>query len=543
MNKSTIKNTFTRSFLREGQTLHYFTVAIAVIIVLFLISKTAPTFPAPMLIVVLLAYAALSTIGALHFTVINRLHKQMKLNKEGRLSRITRKWTLTFIAIFILSLISACLFVLESPKWNILEWFLVCFAIPLYYVVYLVAQQALSKEYAARFDRANAIWLSFILVAIILCALYAILALNFPSQEYTSLTEAFDVAEHPFANSPSALMVDADLIASFTDGFVSYGISKASGESSILALIFQLVIFATVIFGLMNLFSFCLLTKHEISDEFRLLPAIGDTSQNGRIVKRYFVAAAIISLVFVIGFLTLDSEAEKLKPTEEQGMIESILNEGRDRLIFIYDGGLAKSQMVKEIANAYEPKYKELEKDCEETLTPLIISYYSTCRSNVDSYLNSREGVFGWLDGIWNFFVPDNLKNKFIEEITNGANGSVIEQESKEYQDKIDQLNEEFFTELQAKNSTKPANEQLSQDELDRCRNFYFNTANLNLWSNLDDLQESSPDYYNALFGANSSFDREFARQAAEAVIDESENAVFAQLDKIQSEDPQTQAQ
>lgn len=157
MNKSTIKNTFTRSFLREGQTLHYFTVAIAVIIVLFLISKTAPTFPAPMLIVVLLAYAALSTIGALHFTVINRLHKQMKLNKEGRLSRITRKWTLTFIAIFILSLISACLFVLESPKWNILEWFLVCFAIPLYYVVYLVAQQALSKEYAARFDRANAI--------------------------------------------------------------------------------------------------------------------------------------------------------------------------------------------------------------------------------------------------------------------------------------------------------------------------------------------------------------------------------------------------
>lgn len=46
-----------------------------------------------------------------------------------------------------------------------------------------------------------------------------------------------------------------------------------------------------------------------------------------------------------------------------------------------------------------------------------------------------------------------------------------------------------------------------------------------------------------ALFGANNSFDREFARQAAEAVIDESENAVFAQLDKIQSEDPQTQAQ
>ena len=309
----------------RSQTLTYFIKSALIVVALFVISQIAPGCPAAVLAPICIVYAILSTIGALHFTVINRLHRQKKLAAGGNLSRLNRKWTITFGILFVLSLVSAFLFVLESPKWNTAEWVLVCCAVPIYYIIYLIAQHYLSREYAPRFDRAKAIWLSFLLVGLVLCLLYALFALFLPAHDYASLAEAFGATRAPFEYSPSAIMIEIDQFSSFTDGLVIYGIAKVSSGSSIIALVFQLIIFGSVIFGLANLFNFSLLTNQEIADEFRLLKTDDAPNTNEGILKRYLVIAAVFSLVFFVLFLTFDSWAEHERATEEHTAIESFI--------------------------------------------------------------------------------------------------------------------------------------------------------------------------------------------------------------------------
>lgn len=507
----------------RSQTLTYFIKSALIVVALFVISQIAPGCPAAILAPICIVYAILSTIGALHFTVINRLHRQKKLAAGGNLSRLNRKWTITFGILFVLSLVSAFLFVLESPKWNTAEWVLVCCAVPIYYIIYLIAQHYLSREYAPRFDRAKAIWLSFLLVGLVLCLLYALFALFLPAHDYASLAEAFGATRAPFEYSPSAIMIEIDQFSSFTDGLVIYGIAKVSSGSSIIALVFQLIIFGSVIFGLANLFNFSLLTNQEIADEFRLLKTDDAPNTNEGILKRYLVIAAVLSLVFFVLFLTFDSWAEHERATEEHTAIESFIETEKEHLIFAVDNADEKHLIYEKVSDEYGQKRDEIKAEYRMKIDPLLHTYYDTCREKIDSYLDGREGVFG---GIVQFIIslsPDNQKNHFRDSLTNDTNKADIENTYKEYRERITDLNKEFREALQAATSELPQDKQFTSEELEMFSyRFAATNKELNLWTALDDLQKDS-EIYNALFSTNN-YNREAAKQAAKTIINESEN-------------------
>ena len=102
----------------------YFTRAIPLMLILFLLAKAAPNLPTGFLMLVIIVYAFIAMVGSLHFVVMRRMLRQYKLREEGDLSKLNRKWTIYLIGLFVLGLLSGLLFLLEAPGWGYLEWIL-----------------------------------------------------------------------------------------------------------------------------------------------------------------------------------------------------------------------------------------------------------------------------------------------------------------------------------------------------------------------------------------------------------------------------------
>lgn len=264
---------------------------------------------------------------------------------------------------------------------------LVCCAVPIYYIIYLIAQHYLSREYAPRFDRAKAIWISFLLVGLVLCLLYALFALFLPTHDYASLAEAFGANTSTFRvlsfgdHDRNRCSSHHSLMA-----LVIYGIAKVSSDSSVIALVFQLIIFGSVIFGLTNLFNFSLLTNQEIADEFHPLKTDDAPNTNEGILKRYLVIAAVISLVFFVVFLSFDSWAERERATEEHTAIESFIETEKEHLIFAVDNADEKHLIYEKVSDEYGQKRDEIKAEYRMKIDPLLHTYYDTCREKIDSY-------------------------------------------------------------------------------------------------------------------------------------------------------------
>ena len=214
-------------------------------------------------------------------------------------------------------------------------------------------------------------------------------------------------------------MVEIDQFSSFTDGLVIYGIAKVSSGSSVIALVFQLIIFGSVIFGLANLFNFSLLTNQEIADEFHPLKTDDTPNANEGILKRYLVIAAVISLVFFVLFLSFDSWAERERATEEHTAIESFIETEKEHLIFAVDNADGKHLIFEKVSDEYGQKRDEIKAEYRMKVDPLLHTYYDTCREKIDSYLDGREGVFGGICPVHHKSKPRQPKeslSRFIDQ-------------------------------------------------------------------------------------------------------------------------------
>ncbi len=410
----------------------YLIKALALIACLWIVSRLAPMLPAPILPVVFVAYAVLATLGALYFTTIKRVHREYQLNKEGKLSQINRKWTLKLAAFFLISLVSAFLFVLESPRWDTLEWVLTFLAVPLYFIAYKAIEHGLRKEFDKKFLKARAMKASFWLMGIVLCLVYAILATALTTTDVDGLREAFDQSPRLFADSPSAFMSEADLISSFMQGVTSYLMSQVAAQYFLVGFVYHFVVYAFVFYGMINQFGFCLLNSQEIKGEFQLLPANYESQEGQRILKRYIAILLGIALVGSGVFLFLDFKTAEARATGEPTKIETFIDDLARDLLYRVDDEYDKSKRFKELENQFEVKYEEAISQRNAEMEPLINGYYDRCKLNVDAYLDWYEGfegqsmrVFKWIPGE---FIVDRVKEKFIEEMNSGNDEAHIQE-------------------------------------------------------------------------------------------------------------------
>ena len=368
-----------------------------------LLGRVAPILPVPLIPIVMVAFSAISTCGALYYTVVKRLRRQYELNAEGQLSRLNRKWMWKLVGFLLLFLASAFFFLLEAPKWDALEWALTWAAIPIYFAVFLFAEKRLKKEFGPRFYKARAMKWSFWIVGVALCIAYAALSLLLPSADYSSLSEAYQLAPKPFEGSPSALMDEVGELSSLMDGIVSFGIARASEAYGPIAFICKFVVYASVFFGLVNQFGFCLLNMSEIKSEFQLLPAHderivwewegrsyeddsfreavlvaeedfteeGTDDPHGEILARYIIAVAVVLVASIAIFLGLNYGVEKMRETEDYTAIEQFVNDTIATTTFVVDGALEQYRTLED----YRNRIHELEDERNEGIAPLLDEY------------------------------------------------------------------------------------------------------------------------------------------------------------------------
>lgn len=461
-----------------NQTVSYFVRAAIIIALLWTVAKAAPYLPSAVFPLIFAFYAILSMIGALYFTVRNRIHKQHKLAATGKLSRLNRKWKWMMGGLLVASLASAFLFVLDSPKWDDAEWLLIVVAVPLYYIAYQLIQRLCKKEYAPKFYKAYTMRWSFWVVGILLCGIYAIVSVHSHVEDLGGLAEALQHAPRPYEHAFSATLSEVGKLSSFADGVASYVISRVIEEYFLVGLVWQFTIFASVIFGVLNQLRFCLLDWPEIKSEFQILPTEDEPDSSGPILKAYLAVLAVVLGVATTFFLCVEFEMAKLRATEEYTAIDKAIDEYARRLSFEFDGAVVEAMERDEKSKEYEREKGDLLTQRTQELTPLINGYYDRCMGNIDSYLDWYYGPFGGIARQFKSWRRDDAEKTFRERIAEGVDATEIEESYLSYREQLIDLREE-----------NP--EVLSKEEVSILLSLgpvgLADAENLDLWTVLDD--------------------------------------------------------
>lgn len=505
----------------------YLARAIPAIVILYIAAKAAPNLPPIMLALLMIVYAALSTVGALYFTVIKRLHRQYKLNEGGKLSRLNHKWLVTLIVLFIFALASALFFVLESPKWDALDWLLIFVAPFLYYFIFLGSLKFFEKEYAPRFDRAEAMKVSFWIMIVLLCVAYILLS-TFTQNTVDGLTlsAALDSIPQPYKYSPSALMVDLDALSHLANGITAFGQTLISNTSFLIAIICRFAFYAAIVLGLMNLFRSSLLSPQEIKEEFQVLDTNKSNDHSRPILKRYIVALTLISLIFTVSFVALNSEAERVKESAEMTGIESFVDNATKHLVYIADEEYMLYWEFNDLKKRYDQESEKVIGEKKKVLEPLINDYYSRCQKNVDSYLDWRENPV--LSALNRLLGEKAIKDEFKKQITRDVSDSMLIEQYNTLQDQLSNLRSGLLAELKNNHPDAPP---------DAIKDFEVlldsNSENrLELWSVLG---ESAADatVTKVLVNPKEGITRDELRDEINGLIDEARTRAYKTIDVV----------
>lgn len=343
------------------------------------------------------------------------------------------------VIFFIVFLVSGFFFLIEAPKWDVYEWAAIWLATPLYFGVYAIVQHLAKKEYRSTFQKSHAIRWSFWVVGVILCIIYAAIAQFSPLPHYDTLTEAFAQAPNLFESSPSALMSEAGIFSTATDGLVNYELSQLVGLSPTVGFICCFAIFATIFFGLVNQFSSCLLSFSEIKDEFRILPTFDEQlniiEPENRVRVTYIAWIVLLSLAATAIFQVSNSYVAALQAQEKHTQLVTWIEVKKRQVAEGFDRQKA--------GEVYGEEIKKCTNEMKKALTPLIEEYYEQCESNINSYLEWYDSVPGQFARFLKPFgspLAEDAEKTFRERITQGTNSSEIESIYQEYQERLTNL-------------------------------------------------------------------------------------------------------
>lgn len=508
----------------KGQAPPYFAKACALMALLTLFGCLAPQMPPLGVAVVAVAYAAISTIGALYFVVTRRMLRQYKLADGGSLAHINRRWPLVASALFVLSLASGFLFLLNAPKWDAAEWALTWLAVPLYFGVFAFLQWRLAKEFAPRFDKAHAMRWSFAVVGAVLCLAYAGVSMLSQAPDYPSLHAAYEGTYRPFAGAPSAVMSEVDKLASLADGLKDYALAKVNGASLLAVFAVRVVVYASVFFGLMNQFGACLMDGREAKGVFQLLPPGGSLRPKGPVLKRYFLALGGIAVAWLVLFVVADAKVAQVQATEEHTAMERLVDELMANAAIAIDGEAQGLEERKAIEERYTQRLEAVLAERRDELEPMVGAFYDTCRGNVDAYLDWNDGPEGWLLRTVALFNAGPVEDKFFEIVQNGSDAGALEERYRNYHERIAPLAQE------AKDATGGALDALLDQASPMQKD--LSASELDLWKPLGDAGNSDDRdaFADVLLMRNGFEERDKRREKLLAIIDAAEADTLAAI-------------
>lgn len=522
------------SYIKDA--ISYLWRAALVVVVLMIVGHFAPRLPSFVLPFVFGAYAFVSTIGAMYSVVVNRQYRQYKLNKDGWLSSRNRKWKIWLAVTFLLSIISAFMFVLDAPRWEWQEWLVIWLGIIGYYLVYLAVQWYFKKLLAPKYYKASAMKWSFIIVAIILCVIYAVFGVWDPVGGQTTIQDALQYPCLPYENSSSKLMGEIDKLVEFSDSLTRYGLTKLVANSFVVAFVVRFVMFASVFFGLVNLYGFCLLSKEECINEFRLLPSYDEEFNDQPIEKPYFAIIAAIWLVCTVVFLGFEYETAKL-PEDSDTCIDKFVDESTNEIVAFVDlyenrdsfvevvTILEKVDELKDIKNDYDQKLGKLKAEDKEQLILEVNNYYDKCNENVDSYLDWYYGWFGGFAKTFKSLGKTSALDNFKEKVSNPVDDSELKAQYEKYVESAENLYVGYWNKIEGLSPDDNSTKKIAQGQWEAIKT-------LELWQPLTNNNKDKV-INDVLLCSNEGISREELKNKIVELIEQAKSDTLSSIDSV----------
>lgn len=478
------------------QSIQYFIKAVLLVAVLFVIAKLAPSMPPLVLALVWAALSALVAIGYTYYGTIKKLQTQLTLKADGKLARLNEGRTIRLIISFVVAAILMAGLIFQAPGWDTPRWLLIGAAVPINYLVALGVGRVLFHEFEPRFALAKITQISAGITGVLLCVGYVIMLVVEPAHTFPSAYEAFMAMPQPFANSSSALLVEAGQYAALAQGIVAYGMAKVAEVSYGGYLIVSLVMVASAYFGFASLLSLCLINDAELKYVFyplevakaQALTELADDSDDAKVakpdtldadesasnttvtsaeadadkpapkktavpVKRYIACACVLPVLLAGAYLVADAEAARVVETEEYSAAETFVREQVGVAAYVLDGKYYDQAAVEEILQQADVKAEQLSEDAQAVLVPLINEAFDQRIANVDAYLDWYYSLPADYERLAQFFtgtIEDGMKEQLEARINEGVDDTALTDELTNYLTQAQQLREDLLAELEA---------------------------------------------------------------------------------------------
>ena len=420
---------------------------------LFLMSRLVPVMPS---FVIALLWAVLTfvmTIGHVYRVVVKKTYRQVRYREGGMHARFNNGRILSIIIGFVFSAVCSAGLILSTPRWGTLEWILTVISIPLYIVVFLVADKLSRREYTENYRLSGCLFWSYIVVGVLLVVLYTVATLVRPMTTYDSAVDAFLAAKNPLEGASSTLVSESGILMSFVDGMKLYGISTASHVSAAISFAIVIILSVSTFFGIAGLLRVASIDIGEMKRVFSPLPAEGQKIADLHVKKAYIVVAAAMPAVLIASFVGADSWMATVATTQGYTMAERFVRDQMDLAIYVLDGKYYDQRAVEMVREETERKVAKLGEKNSEVLTNLINESFDKRLENVDDYLDwyyslpaDYERLASMITGSAEEFVTD----QFTAHIENGIDDSAIDEQLERYAAQIDQYRTDVEEELAA---------------------------------------------------------------------------------------------
>lgn len=494
-----------RSFLRSravGRGASYLVKAAVLVGLLYAFGRYAGMLPPAGVAAVWAVLSAVSSLGLAYRHVVRKTIKQQAYYEAGGgLARINNGRLLCLVGSFALSAVFIAGFVLEAPAWEASEWVLVAAAVPVYPLVFLLVYRLMRRQLRPVHRISGAVGWSVWIAGALLCAAYLALCLAQPAATFESAAAAFDSVAQPFADSPSALMREAGVLAAFSDGLAAYGASKAAEVSGAGYLAIKVALNASAFFGVANLLGLCMLGWFELKRVFLPLEA-GPASDAGadmgadasaasspsatapgpgvlpaadvpdagpgapvepapapvlapaaapaplRAAVATFVA---LPVMLAAAFLVADAAVARAAQTEEFTAAERFVRDQMGLAVFVLDGRYYDQAAVEALLEEARVASAALSEEAEATLVPLINASFDARLANVDAYLDwyySLPADYERLVTMVTGTVEDFMRDQFTANIEAGIDDTALEDALRDLAERAAALEEDTASRL-----------------------------------------------------------------------------------------------
>lgn len=435
--------------------LRYVTGALCLAIILLGFSHFAHIMSVPAFAIILALLTAISTPTIAYALIATKLHNRTLLSQTGFASKLTRGKTIRTIVAFILSLISMTGLLFSVVRWSLVEWGIFAIGVILCPFIFMLANKISNHEFKLEFNRTGTLIIGGLLLAAVLGAATAVVIVNSPAPQFDSLRDSFLAHSNAFENSPSTLLNDAGLVASYSDTVIAFLLSNVANVSRDGYVALQLIMTLSSLSGIVTLLSACMMPDC-IRELFLPLVDIGETRTDERSRKPQIglIALSAVLAVLPIGVcLYAEAKDAEIQSIEGISVGKQLIQDQIGVGVYAIDGKTYDQETVEMVLADMAGESAQLTDRVQNTLVPLINASFDKRIENVDNYLDwyysipaDYERVLRAITGS----VEDGLKDQLATSLAEGVDDSTLNGEMQACAEQAANLQEELESRLAA---------------------------------------------------------------------------------------------